>query len=335
MAYSEMSIDIDCLPEDQNHRLLPLPTDVSSCNFDADEQKCQQLLMLLDKLMGLCPYCFNNGLMDIDAIIKYFGFNEHPFITTPDPRFLYFSSQVKEALAKCEFMARDRIGPIYMYGPIGSGKTSLVRRLQEKLSQDPRYNVKLLISPNLKSSNAFLRLILETFDVKTERSYTASLNNFEKFLVQQYQDGKVPVLLIDEAQYMNRDTLKLIHYLLNFETNTTKLLQIVLVGQEELGTKIIQYRELASRMFPIAINAMSLDDLKDMISFRLIVAGHNGAIFENIDEAYKTLYAYTKGLPRDAIKVCFELLIELAAQGNKQATAKQVEEIAKGQNLRN
>jgi type II secretory pathway predicted ATPase ExeA len=123
--------------------------------------------------------------MDTTAIIKYFGLNEHPFMTSPDPRFLYFSSQVKEALAKCEFMARDRIGPIYMYGPIGSGKTSLVRRLQEKLSQDKRYNIKLLISPNLKSSNAFMRLISETFDVKTERSYTASLANFEKFLITQ------------------------------------------------------------------------------------------------------------------------------------------------------
>src|SRR6202171_2360937 len=272
--------------------------------------------------------------MDTAAIIKYFGFNEHPFMSSPDPRFLYFSSQVKEALAKCEFMARDRIGPIYMYGPIGSGKTSLVRRLQEKLSQDERDTVKLLITPNLKSSNAFLRLILETFDVKTERSYTASLANFETFLIQQYQEGKVPVLLIDEAQYMNRDTLKLIHYLLNFETKKTKLLQIVLVGQEELGTKIMQYRELASRMFPIAINAMSLDDLRDMITFRLTVAGHPSTLFEDESEAYKTLYTYTKGLPRDAIKVCFELLIDLVVQGRKQATAKHVEDIAKGQNLR-
>src|SRR5450755_4564086 len=249
--------------------------------------------------------------MDIAAILKYFGFNEHPFMSSPDPRFLYFSSQVKEALAKCEFMARDRIGPIYMYGPIGSGKTSLVRRLQEKLSQDDRYNVKLLISPNLKSSNAFLRLILETFDVKTERSYTASLANFETFLLQQYRDGTIPVILIDEAQNMTRDTLKLIHYLLNFETNKTKLLQIVLVGQEELGTKIMQYRELASRMFPIAMNAMSLDDLKDMITFRLTVTGYRGSLFvaSESEEAYKMLYAYTKGLPRDAIKVCFELLI--------------------------
>jgi general secretion pathway protein A len=162
--------------------------------------------------------------MNTDAIIQYFGFNEHPFTASPDPRFLYFSSQVKEALAKCEFMARDRVGPIYMYGPIGSGKTSLVRRLREKLSLDERYNVKLLISPNLKSSNAFLRLILETFDEKTERSYTASLNNFEKFLIRQTkEEGKVPALLVDEAQNMTRATLKLIHYLLNFETNKTKL----------------------------------------------------------------------------------------------------------------
>src|SRR5256884_2775555 len=226
--------------------------------------------------------------MDLHAIIHYFGLKEHPFMTSPDPRFLYFSSQVKEALAKCEFMARDRIGPMYMAGPIGAGKTSIVRRLQEKLSQDERYNVKLLISPNLKSSNAFLRLILETFDVKTERSYIASLNNFEKYLVQQYQEGKVPVLLIDEAQNMIHDALKLIHYLLNFETNKTKLLQIVLVGQEELGTKIMRYRELASRMFPISMNAMSLDDLKDMISFRLTVAGHTGSLFAGENEAFKT-----------------------------------------------
>ena len=116
---------------------------------------------------------------------------------------------------------------------------------------------------------------------------------------------------------MNRDTLKLIHYLLNFETNKTKLLQIVLVGQEELGTKILQYKELASRMFPIAMNAMSLVDLQDMINFRLNVAGYRGELFEDGETSYKTLYSYTKGLPRDAIKVCFELFIELAVSGQK------------------
>src|ERR671932_478327 len=86
---------------------------------------------------------------------EFFSLNEHPYRIGPDPRFLYLSDQVKEALSKCEYMIQERIGPIYIYGPIGSGKTSILRRLHELLSQDPQYNVAYLISPNVKSSNAF------------------------------------------------------------------------------------------------------------------------------------------------------------------------------------
>src|SRR5947209_17925853 len=128
--------------------------------------------------------------MDIDAIVKYFGFTEHPFISNPDPRFLYFASQVKEALAKCEFMARDRIGPIYMYGPIGSGKTSLVRRLQEKLSQNERYTVKLLISPNLKSSNASYALFWKPLMSKPSAPMLRPWGTLKSFLSNSTRMGK-------------------------------------------------------------------------------------------------------------------------------------------------
>src|SRR5438105_5179483 len=111
-------------------------------------------------------------------VLQHFQLNEHPFRIGPDPRFLYFSDQVKEALAKCEYMARERIGPIYIYGPIGAGKTSTLRRLYERLSSENTYKLALLISPNIKSSNSFLRLIMETFEVKTERAYDQSLKNF-------------------------------------------------------------------------------------------------------------------------------------------------------------
>ena len=157
-------------------------------------------------------------------ILQYFHLNEHPFRIGPDPRFLYLSDQVKEAIAKCEYMARERIGPIYIYGPIGAGKTSLLRRLYERLGQDDKYNLTLLISPNVKSSNAFLRMVMEAYDVKTERSYDQSLKNFEEFLIREYKAGRIPLLLVDEAQNLTRDVLKLVHYLLNFETATTKLL---------------------------------------------------------------------------------------------------------------
>src|SRR3954452_11851093 len=96
-------------------------------------------------------------------VLGHFQLNEHPFRIGPDPRFLYFSDQVKEALAKCAYMAKERVGPIYIYGPIGSGKTSILRRLHELLSQDPHNQVAYLISPNVKTANAFLRMILDGF----------------------------------------------------------------------------------------------------------------------------------------------------------------------------
>src|SRR3712207_4525980 len=205
------------------------------------------------------------------TVLEYFGLNEQPFRIGPDPRYLFYSAQVKEAIAKCEYMARDRVAPIYMYGPIGSGKTSILRRLNERLTSDARYNVAYVIAPNVRRANTFLKVIMDAFDIEYVRSYDANLRIFESFLVDQYKKKLTPVLLLDEAQNANRDALRLTHYLLNFETATTKLLQIVLAGQEELAAKVLRYRELASRMFPIAINAMSADELRAMIEFRWMV----------------------------------------------------------------
>jgi general secretion pathway protein A len=262
----------------------------------------------------------------------YFGFREKPFSVTPDPRFFYTNSHYQEAYANLVYAIHERQGFVVLTGEIGTGKTTLLRRLMEHL--DPKIRVVLFNNKTL-SFEELLDFMCEDLGLEVQaQGRLQKIQALNRFLIEQLANGGTVVLLIDEAQYMTRDHLKLIHYLLNFETNKTKLLQIVLVGQQELGTKIIQYKELASRMFPIAMNAMSLEDLKEMIRFRLNVAGYKGELFENADAAYKTLYTYTKGLPRDAIKVCFELFIDLAAQRKKQATAKQIEEIAKGQNLR-
>jgi general secretion pathway protein A len=266
-------------------------------------------------------------------VLGHFQLHELPFKIGPDSRYLYFSEQVKEAIAKCEYLARERIGPVYMYGPIGSGKTSILRRLIEQTRQEQQFNIAYLISPNIKTSNAFLRVIMESFDVKTERSYDQSLKNLEQFLTESFASGIIPLLLVDEAQNLSRDTLRLVHYLLNYETATVKLLQIVLVGQEELATKILRYRELASRMYPISINPMSIDELKHMLQFRWMVAGGKELPFEDGNEVYRVLFAYSKGLPRDAVKVCDEVLRYLTVQGKYQATAAEVEMIAKELNL--
>jgi general secretion pathway protein A len=212
-------------------------------------------------------------------------------------------------------------------------ETSILRRLNERLSSDKRYNIAYVIAPNVRRANTFLKVIMDAFDIESVRGYDSNLKIFETYLVAQYKQGITPVLLLDEAQNANRDALRLIHYLLNFETATTKLLQIVLAGQEELAGKILRYRELASRMFPIAINAMSSQDMEEMIRFRWMVAGGKDLPFASGDGAYKALYARSKGLPRDAVKMCDEILRELLAIERKQASAADVELIAQQLNL--
>src|SRR2546421_3344090 len=252
-------------------------------------------------------------------LLAYFHLDEEPFRLSPNPRFLYLNDQVKEATAKVEFMTKHRTAPMYMYGAIGSGKTSILRRLYEELSEDENYTLRLLITPNIKTANSFLRAIMDAFNVPTDRAYERSLKHFETFLVEQYQAGKVPTLFVDEAQNMTRDILKLIHYLLNFETSDIKLLQIVLTGQEELSDKVKKYKELASRMIPIAINPMSPVDLEDMLKFRWSIASGNKSQLPFSQEAFSEIFAYSKGLPRDAIKLSDEVLRTIFLQHIPQA----------------
>ncbi len=266
-------------------------------------------------------------------LLNYFRLDEEPFRLSPNPRFLYLNDQVKEATAKVTYMTKHRTAPLYMYGAIGSGKTSILRRLYEELSEDETYTLRLLIAPNIKAANSFLRAVMDTFGVTTDRAYERSLKRFEAFLVEQYQLGKVPTLFVDEAQNMTRDILKLIHYLLNFETSDVKLLQVVLTGQEELSDKVKRYRELASRMVPIAINPMSPIDLEDMLRFRWSIASGNKSELPMSQEALTEIFTYSKGLPRDAIKLTDEILRSIYLKELTQAGAEHVRKAAEDLDL--
>jgi general secretion pathway protein A len=198
-------------------------------------------------------------------------------------------------------MITNRVGPVYVHGDVGTGKTTIARRLYQQLLDDLHYIVAMIISPNLKSSNALLRLIMKEFNVKTDKKYENSLTLFGEFLQDSAVQGKVPVLFIDEAQLLKPDMLELVRFLLNFETNIQKLLQIVLFGQNELATNLESKKELKSRMYRSALASLNRSDMENMIQFRFQVAGGERHPFtpDGLDELYK----FTLGLPREICKV--------------------------------
>ena len=104
---------------------------------------------------------------------KYFGLSELPFKITPDPRFLWYSDQHKEAKAKIEYHLSQKDGPVYLSADVGLGKTSIAQRLREEFNLDKSKKVVLAFAPNLKTANQFMRFIAEEFDVKTARLLNA------------------------------------------------------------------------------------------------------------------------------------------------------------------
>jgi general secretion pathway protein A len=238
---------------------------------------------------------------------EFFGLGEEPFRITPDPRFLWYSDQHREAKAKIQHHIQTRKGPVYLFADVGQGKTSIAKRVREELAEERTKKVVFAFAPNLKTSNAFLRFVMDEFAVKTDRNYAVSLKNFEQFLLDQYKAGVSPILLVDEAQNLSGDMLKLIHHLFNFATNTEFLLQVALFGQLELHDRITRHNSLRSRMTPARLNPFNLEETKQMVEFRWQIAGGRTSPFD--DEAYTEMFRVTSGNPRDIVKLCDAALL--------------------------
>jgi general secretion pathway protein A len=241
---------------------------------------------------------------------KYFGLAELPFRITPDPRFLWYSDQHQAAKEKILYYITQSAGPIYLLAEIGTGKTTLAKRIVEELSTNPRYKVVFAFSPNLTTTNAFLRFVMDEFEVKTDRSYAKSLKNFQQFLIEEKRKGVSPVLLIDEAQNMTRDMLLLLQHLFNFSTNTQFLVQVALFAQLDFQPKLNRLPSLKSRLNLAKLKPLDLKQTKEMMQFRWTVAGGKELPFH--DEAITEIYSITQGIPRLIVKVANEALIRAA-----------------------
>jgi general secretion pathway protein A len=240
-------------------------------------------------------------------MLKYYGLREAPFSISPDPRFLYISPQHQSAIAKTKYILENRQGLKVIFGDVGLGKTTLARRIKDGLLDDQQYALSFIPTPRFKSEHQFLCRIAEEFGVSPKRSGLETLGALEVALAGLYSEGKIAALLIDEAQLLVGPQFELLRQLLNFETNSAKLLQIVLVGQNELRAKLRQKRALQSRIaMQSTLEPLAPEDVAELISFRLVVAGREEPLFTK--DALDLIYSASGGVPREVIKICMAAL---------------------------
>jgi general secretion pathway protein A len=242
--------------------------------------------------------------------LDFHGFREKPFSLTPDPRFIFLSKNHREAFAHLLYGINNRVGFIALTGEVGTGKTTVLRSLLGQLDAD-HYCTALVFNPTL-SPTELLQTIARELGVRTDTSnYLSALDALNLFLLRQNAEGRTVVLVIDEAQDLEAPVLEQIRLISNLETDTEKLIQIVLAGQPEL-VKILDrkgMRQLAQRItVRYDLQPMDFQDTVQYINHRLEVAGgKSGSLFSS--GSLKRIYRYSRGLPRLINAACDRALL--------------------------
>jgi general secretion pathway protein A len=238
----------------------------------------------------------------------FYGLAEAPFNITPDPRFLFFSDRHREAFDHLHFGVTERKGFIQLTGDVGAGKTTICRALLDQLG--PGFRTALILNPVLTGPQ-LLRTILAELGLPTPRDRVASLDELNRFLLAEATAGRDVVLLIDEAQDLSDDLLEQLRLLSNLETDQQKLLQIVLLGQPELRSKLDQpaLRQLRQRItVRYHLGPLGGEETRRYVQHRLLVAGANGRPTFT-DWALRAVHRYAGGVPRLINAVCDKVLL--------------------------
>lgn len=259
----------------------------------------------------------------------YFGFLESPFSVTPDPRFFYTNPVYSEAYATLRYGIEAKKGFIVITGEVGTGKTTLLRKLLRGL--ESTVHSVFIFNTDL-SFPELLQLTLQDLGLTPrDPSKLTMLQQLNDYLIKQLKLGHTVAALIDEAQNLSADVLEDLRLLSNLETDREKLLQIVLVGQPELEAKLDQpgLRQLKQRVAA----RCRLDPLKDeevgpYIDFRLRAAGYEGkGLFHR--DAVQQIARFSKGIPRLMNIICDNALVTAYAESKKIVSADMIKDVAR------
>lgn len=261
---------------------------------------------------------------------EFYSFKHKPFDLTPNPDYLFTSSTHKKAITYLDYGIKEKIGFILLTGEIGAGKTTIIRNLIQHLSGPVTlsriYNTKV-------SSEQLISMINEDFGLEVEnKNKTKLLSELNDFLIEQYSRKIQPILIIDEAQNLSPDLLEEIRLLSNLETDKSKLLQILLVGQPEL-IKILMLPELSQLRQRINIKyhitPLSLKESEQYIKHRLTIAGNPDAIQFEDEKMLISIYEFSRGIPRLINILCDFALLAAFVEGEKTLTVSTVREVIK------
>ena len=249
---------------------------------------------------------------------KLLGFEKEPFSTSPDPNFFYLSKEHDLALTNILIELRLKRGLTVILGDIGTGKTTLSRKLVHEMGQRKDFMFYMMLYPYFPNEALFLTSLMNHFGIVpvggySEMSISDRMEAIEKFLFEKgVGEGKTMTLIIDEAQKVTESTLETLRVFLNFETNEYKLLQVVMLGQLELVPKILNLENFYDRIsMKYVLNPFDVEDTKKMILFRIAQAGYisKRALFDN--SAIEEICRYTKGYPRRITLICHKALKQL------------------------
>jgi len=263
---------------------------------------------------------------------SFFGLKENLFNVNPDPRYLFLTKQIEEALSGLMYGIQTRKGFITLTGEVGTGKTTLINRLLDWLHLR-RTKTAFLFNSRMNTNQLF-DFIMAEFDIPCDnRSKSQQLMKLNHWLLERYRSGETAVLIVDEAQNLTFPVLEEIRLLTNLETSTEKLLQIVLSGQPELEEKLklSQLRQLRQRItLRCKTMPMTKEQTRDYIQERLRIAGADPQQQEIFSEkAVETVHYFSMGIPRVINLLCEHALINSFVDQQKVVEAKAIEDVAR------
>ena len=239
----------------------------------------------------------------------YFGLKESPFQLVPNPAYLFLSRSHEEALAHLTYAINHGDGFVLITGEVGTGKTTLCRAFLDNLNENTE--AAYIFNPNLNSLE-LLKTINDEFGIDSKgENHKELIDTLNVFLMEKKAIGKKILLLIDEAQNLSKSVLEQLRLLSNLETNVSKLLQIILVGQPELGEMLASYelRQLGQRItLSCQIIPLNFKECRDYIQHRIHTASR-GSVIKFTRNALYSIYRYSRGIPRRINIVCDRALL--------------------------